>query len=72
MDLCFVGDGTYDGYWERKLKVWDCAGGGAIVLAAGGHVTDYQGGPVDLPGGMVVATNGRIHDILVTELGRVP
>jgi myo-inositol-1(or 4)-monophosphatase len=69
IDLCLVADGTYDGYWEMKLGPWDVAAGSAIVLAAAGRITDYAGGPADLTRGNVVATNGRIHDELVAELG---
>jgi len=72
IDLCFVGDGTYDGYWERKLRPWDMAAGSAIVRAAGGRVTTFDGAPEDLLVGDVVATNGRIHDALVSALARVP
>jgi myo-inositol-1(or 4)-monophosphatase len=71
IDLCFVADGTYDGYWEKKLGAWDVAGGSAILLAAGGRVSDHEGRRADVTKGNVVATNGRIHDELVTELGRV-
>lgn len=71
IDLCLVADGTYDGYWEMKLKPWDVAAGAAVVLAAGGRVTDYGGRAADLMAGHVVATNGRIHDVLVAELGAV-
>ncbi|HTB73891.1 MAG TPA: inositol monophosphatase family protein, partial [Polyangiaceae bacterium] len=71
IDLCLVADGTYDGYWEQKLKPWDMAAGAALVLAAGGRVTDYVGGRPDVMKGHVVATNGRIHDKLVAELGAV-
>jgi len=66
-----VADGTYDGYWEKKLGSWDVAAGSAIVLAAAGRLTDYAGLPADLARGNVVATNGRIHDELVAELGAV-
>ena len=69
IDLCLVADGTYDGYWEQKLKPWDVAAGAAIVLAAGRRVTDYDGRPADVTKGHVVATNGHIHDVLVAELG---
>jgi myo-inositol-1(or 4)-monophosphatase len=69
IDLCLVADGTYDGYWEKKLGSWDVAAGCAIVLAAGGRVSDYSGHPVDVTQGQVVATNGRIHDELVAGLG---
>jgi myo-inositol-1(or 4)-monophosphatase len=65
IDLCFVGDGTYDGYWERKLKVWDLAAGATVVRAAGGTVTAFDGGPPDLSSGSLCATNGRIHVALV-------
>jgi myo-inositol-1(or 4)-monophosphatase len=71
IDLCLVADGTYDGYWEQKLKPWDMAAGVALVAAAGGRVTDYVGRPADVMKGHVVATNGRIHDTLVAELGAV-
>jgi myo-inositol-1(or 4)-monophosphatase len=71
IDLCIVADGTYDGYWEKKLGPWDVAGGSAIVLAAGGRISDYAGRPVDVTEGNVVATNGRIHDALVEELTAV-
>jgi myo-inositol-1(or 4)-monophosphatase len=71
IDLCLVADGTYDGYWEKKLSVWDLAAGSAIVLAAGGRLSDYEGRTADVTRGQVVATNGKIHDMLVSELGTV-
>jgi myo-inositol-1(or 4)-monophosphatase len=72
MDLCMVGDGTYDGYWERKLKVWDLAAGAAIVRASGGKLTNYLGGEDDVTSGQLIATNGRIHEALVAALGELP
>lgn len=71
LDLCLVADGTYEGYWERKLRPWDIAAGLAIVLGAGGRVSDFQGAAGCFTGGNVVATNGRIHDALLEELARV-
>lgn len=68
IDLCLVADGTYDGYWEQKLKPWDVAAGAALVLSAGGRLTDYLGGAPSITAGQLVATNGRIHDELVGEL----
>jgi myo-inositol-1(or 4)-monophosphatase len=73
LDLCLVADGTYDGYWEQKLAPWDVAGGAAIVLGAGGAVTDYDGARLRLPttGGharayraRLVATGGPLQDAL--------
>jgi len=71
IDLCMVAEGTYDGYWERKLNAWDVAGGSAIVLGAGGRLSGYGGEAVNLLRGEVIATNGRIHDALIDELAQV-
>ncbi len=72
IDLCLVARGWMDGYWERHLKAWDVAAGTLIVAEAGGTVTDWSGAALDIYQGAVVATNGAIHEELVTELGRVP
>jgi len=61
IDLCFVADGTYDAYWERKLNAWDAAAGAAVVLSAGGTLTALDGGPADLSVGHLLASNGRVH-----------
>jgi myo-inositol-1(or 4)-monophosphatase len=71
LDLCLVADGTYEGYWERKLKTWDLAAGAAIVTAAGGRVSDFEGNDDAVTIGHVVATNGRIHDTLLAALAAV-
>lgn len=68
LDLCMVADGTYDAYWERRLSVWDVAAGAALVLAAGGHITDLVGGAYDLTRGYILASNGRVHDALLPLL----
>jgi myo-inositol-1(or 4)-monophosphatase len=65
VDLAFVADGTYDGYWERKLGAWDLAAGIAIVEAAGGRVSHLDGGPVRLANGHVLADNGPLHEVLL-------
>jgi myo-inositol-1(or 4)-monophosphatase len=65
IDIAFVGDGTYDAYWERRLHVWDAAAGCAVVLAGGGRITSLEGGPADLWRGHIVASNGHVHDELV-------
>ncbi len=68
IDLCFVADGTYDAYWERRLHLWDSAAGAAFVLAGGGRVTALDGGPARLEAGNIVASNGRVHDELVRAI----
>lgn len=68
IDLCFVADGTYDGYWERRLHLWDAAAAGALVLAAGGSVTALDGGPPRWAAGHLCATNGLIHGALIERV----
>ena len=68
IDLCFVADGTYDGYWERSLHAWDLVAGAAIVLAAGGQVSALDGSPARLTAGNIVATNGKMHAPLLELL----
>ncbi len=70
IDCCFVADGTYDGYWERRLQPWDIVAGCAIALAAGARLTSLTGGPPDLTVGHIVLTNGLVHDALVKLVGR--
>lgn len=72
LDLCLVASGGFDGYWEMKLKPWDVAAGVLIVREAGGQVSDWVGGAVDLFQGEVVASNGRIHAGLLEVLAQVP
>jgi myo-inositol-1(or 4)-monophosphatase len=72
LDLCLVADGTYEGYWERKLNPWDIAAGCALVRAAGGRVSDFEDGPRFMATGHVVATNGRIHGALLHQLANAP
>jgi myo-inositol-1(or 4)-monophosphatase len=70
LDLCLVADGTYDGYWERRLHPWDVVAGGAMVLAAGGRITSLEGGAPDWHIGHLVATNALVHEALLQALAR--
>lgn len=68
MDLCFVADGTYDAYWERRVHVWDLAAAAAIHQAAGGQLSALDGSPAKLERGHVLASNGQIHAALLELL----
>ncbi len=69
LDLCYVAAGRLDGYYERGISTWDIAAGILIVEEAGGRVTDYRGGELDLGGGEVVASNGVLHEALTEVTG---
>lgn len=70
LDLAWVAAGRLDAFWELWLEPWDVAAGAALVLAAGGVVTDVTGGSDWLVGRHVVASNGRLHEELRGLLGR--
>lgn len=70
LDLALVADGTYDAYWEQRLGVWDMAAGAVLVDAAGGRLSDYDGGPADVREGRLVASNGHVHDALLGLLSQ--
>ncbi|HUI40729.1 MAG TPA: inositol monophosphatase family protein [Terriglobia bacterium] len=62
LDLCSVAAGRFDGFWELKLNPWDKAAGSLLVTEAGGRVTDLAGGPFQLLGDAIFASNGLVHD----------
>lgn len=45
LDLCWVGCGRYDGYFEPGLSTWDYAAGALIAAEGGALVGDLRGGP---------------------------
>ena len=71
LDLAHVACGRLDGFWERGLSPWDMAAGIVLVEEAGGQVSAYSGEPLLINSGRVLATNGRIHQALIAELGQV-
>lgn len=68
LDLCYVGAGWFDGYWELHLSPWDTAAGVLIVEEAGGRVTDISGGPYSHYNREIIASNGLVHDEMVRML----
>jgi myo-inositol-1(or 4)-monophosphatase len=66
IDLCWVAAGRFDGFYEHKLNPWDSAAGFLLVEEAGGKVTDFEGNPYSPYQPHIVATNGKIHDELLT------
>jgi len=68
LDLAYVAAGRLDGYWEMHLSPWDWAAGGLLVEEAGGVVTDLEAGAWSPFKKGIIATNGRIHEELVSEL----
>jgi myo-inositol-1(or 4)-monophosphatase len=72
LDLCFVACGRLDGYWEEFLHPWDMAAGALVVREAGGKVSTLTNRPVELTGGGILATNGRIHHAMLALMEVLP
>lgn len=68
VDLCYVACGRLDGFWEPHLSPHDVAAGALMVTEAGGRVTDYLGGDDFLKMRRIAASNGAIHDELLSRL----
>jgi myo-inositol-1(or 4)-monophosphatase len=70
LDLCYVAAGRFDGFWELKLYPWDMAAGGLMVLEAGGMVTDFKGGEFNPFSRDIVASNGPIHEEMLSIISK--
>ena len=68
VDLAYVAAGRLDGYWERGLSPWDLTAGAALVVIAGGEVSDYRGENYDVSSGRILATGPELHSALQKEL----
>ena len=68
LDLCYVAAGRLDGFWEQRLHPWDIAAGGLMIEEAGGRATGLDGEPFDPRAGQVLASNGPLHDHMISVI----
>jgi 3'(2'), 5'-bisphosphate nucleotidase len=73
--LCLIAAGARDLYVnpQAKTKAWDTCAPEAILVRAGGQITDLLGAPIAYSGDLhqrrgLLASNGRIHDEVVQKL----
>jgi myo-inositol-1(or 4)-monophosphatase len=69
IDLAYLACGRFDGFWEEGLNAWDVAAGILLIEEAGGQITNFNGGAVDIYAAKVLASNGLIHDPMMQVLG---
>jgi myo-inositol-1(or 4)-monophosphatase len=70
LDLAYVACGRFDGYWEMKLSPWDISAGILLVEEAGGHVSDWLGQKYEINQGIILASNGKIHEQMARILAK--
>jgi len=63
-----LASGKVDAVLESDVNILDVAACAVIVEAAGGRVTDLDGGPLTLASTSVLATNGRLHDAVLEAI----
>ncbi|KAL7633252.1 UNVERIFIED_CONTAM: hypothetical protein RMT77_016356 [Armadillidium vulgare] len=69
LDMCAVGVGYCDAYYQMGLHCWDMAAGCVIVREAGGVVVDMSGEPFDVLSRRVIcASSKEVADQLVSIL----
>ncbi|HUS10302.1 MAG TPA: inositol monophosphatase family protein [Pyrinomonadaceae bacterium] len=69
IDLAYIACGRFDGFWEDGLNAWDVAAGVLLIEEAGGLVTDFAGGKLNIYTPKVLASNGLIHNAMRRVLG---
>jgi myo-inositol-1(or 4)-monophosphatase len=57
LDLAYLADGRFDGFWEFRLNPWDYAAGLILVEEAGGAIERVDGGPVTLEAGSLIGAS---------------
>jgi 3'(2'), 5'-bisphosphate nucleotidase len=73
--LCLIASGVRDLYVNPtpKTKSWDTCAPEAILVRAGGRLTDVFGGPIDYRGELtqprgLIGSNGHVHDEVIGRL----
>jgi myo-inositol-1(or 4)-monophosphatase len=70
LDLAYTAAGVYDGFFELRLSPWDIAAGALLVEEAGGRVSDFDGGGMQMASGNVLAGPAGVWEELVAAAGR--
>ncbi len=71
IDICYVAEGVFDGFWEVHLNPWDMAAGKLLVEEAGGVVTNFSGEKIDIYSKQILASNGKVHSEMLRVLNSV-
>lgn len=71
IDMCYVAEGVFDGFWEVSLNAWDMAAGKLLIEEAGGLVTDFNGNQMNIFQKQILATNGKVHNRMIEVLSVV-
>ena len=68
LELCYVANGNFDGYWEKNLKPWDVAAAMLICEEAGIKVTDFNGRGYSLGKDSIFAAKEPLHGKILGKI----
>jgi len=68
VDLAYVACGRFDAFFEYGLHPWDVAAGAFILQQANGIVTDFNGSNNFIFNKEIVASNGYLHNIILSQV----
>ena len=66
LDLAYVASGRFDGYFQKKINLWDIAAGALMVKEAGGIVNDIN--EFDINNIFIKASSASINDKMLKNL----
>ncbi len=64
LDVCWIADNKFDGYFEFFIKPWDTLGASLILEEAGGVVIDENEKFPTINSNLIIASNVKIHEDL--------
>ena len=66
LDLAYVASGRFDGYFQKKINLWDIAAGALMVKEAGGIVNDIN--KFDINNIFIKASSASIYEKMLKNL----
>ena len=66
LDLAYVASGRLDGFFQKKLNLWDIASGILMITEAGGIVNNFS--QFNANSIEIIASSGSIHDKMLENL----
>lgn len=68
LELCYVANGNFDGYWEKSLRPWDVAAAGIVLKEANCEVTDFDGKSYTPFDESIIAAANPLHRKILGKL----
>jgi myo-inositol-1(or 4)-monophosphatase len=68
LDLAYVASGRLDGFWERKLQIWDIAAGLVLLREAGATVEGAEVSEQPEQSGTVMTATPKLFSSLTSLL----